>query len=130
MTNYMDIGYFGNWLQYGERGISSETIVSELTGVTICNFRGGNHPYDIGDFRRCELMLRNVEEYNPEVRARFAASLSQKSPQWAALVTRWSEIAEQMEAENDTAFTRRPDSRKMPVAGGMVRSILDEAVRA
>lgn len=98
MTNLMDIGDFGIWLRYGERGMSSESIVTVLTGVPI---RPGAlwEPADPADFRRCEQMLRTVEKHNGEVRAHFAAAMSSVSPAWAALVQHWAEIAALIEEE-------------------------------
>jgi len=82
------------WLGIGERGISSETIFSHLTGVHVLNgmwrFDG---PHDFSDWRRCEMLLQAV----PEFRDRFA-EMKTVSPLWARLVDEWPSLAEMWRA--------------------------------
>ncbi len=81
------------WLAAGERGLSSDTMFSHLTGVQA---GGGevHHPHDPSDLRRCLLLLEQV----PSLRERFSA-MSQVSPQWAALVDAWPSLSALMEEE-------------------------------
>jgi len=75
-----------NWLETGERGTSSETIVEVMTGLNLtgCN---RSHPLDPADFRRCVLLLAQVPEFKPRMH-----EMSAESPLWAALVERWEEF--------------------------------------
>lgn len=61
MSTTVPIEHFADWLARGERGISSETIVSRLSGIPVGTYRwSSNYPHDPADFRRCELLLRWV----------------------------------------------------------------------
>lgn len=75
-----------SWLMNGERGISSEAIVSHLYKIPL-NQYGLDHPYDPDDFKRCVKLLR----WSPEVRERFG-EMRTASRQWARLVDHWDEI--------------------------------------
>jgi hypothetical protein len=89
MNNYpMQIEAFNDWLESGERGISSETIVLALTGVPILKRNwGSGFPSDPSDFRRCERLLRAV----PEARKHLHL-LAQRGPIWAMLVDEWDDL--------------------------------------
>jgi hypothetical protein len=91
---------FTEWLASGERGISSEAIVSHLTGARVGrNYGFGDHPYDPGDFRRCEKLLRQV----PFARVALP-QMATRSPEWAALVDHWEELVALMEEEAPGVF--------------------------
>ena len=96
----LNIAAFNDWLSNGERGLSSEQIASTLTGVNIVGRWHRTHPSDPADFRRCEMLLRSV----PEAR-RHLGELRSVSPEWAALVGSWVEIASTFEAELPGALT-------------------------
>jgi hypothetical protein len=80
------------WLMFGERGLSSEAIVMKLVYGRVNP--GFNDPSDPDDFRRCELLLRQV----PELRADFHR-MAEVSPRWAGLVERWSDLVALVEEE-------------------------------
>jgi len=81
------------WLASGERGTSSDTLFTHLTGITAT--RGyESHPLDPDDFRRCELLLRQVSG----LRERLHLA-RQISPVWEKLVEHWDEIVEMLEHE-------------------------------
>jgi len=82
------------WLSHGERGISSNTIFSRLTGVDVLNGSSISHPYDPADVRRCQLLLEQV----PELQARFHR-MADASDTWARLVHAWPSIIEAMDDE-------------------------------
>ena len=75
-----------------ERGISADAIVSHLSGRTGLSHWGSDHPHDPDDFRRCQLVARQV---SPET----FAGMRTRSPEWARLVDHWQEIHEAIEAE-------------------------------
>jgi len=83
------------WLASGERGISSDTIVQHLTGIT-CLKRPwhASHPHDPDDLTRCRMLLEQV----PELAAEFPR-MKDASPSWHALVTHWQELCDMMDAE-------------------------------
>lgn len=81
------------WLAAGERGISSDTIFSHLTGV-VATRHGHGYPYDPADLKRCRLLLEQV----PELRAEFPRMAELGDP-WPALVKAWDELCELMDTE-------------------------------
>jgi len=89
MSDYpMDIAAFNDWLENGERGISSETIVTSLTGIFVSSRDwGAGYPCDPSDFRRCERLLRAV----PEAREHLHV-MARKGSVWAALVNEWDAL--------------------------------------
>lgn len=82
------------WLGAGERGISSETIFSHLTGLDVLRNHRGGHPHDPDDWRCCELLLEAV----PALRESFAR-MREQGAVWSALVDRWADIRATMDAE-------------------------------
>lgn len=78
------------WLARGDRGLSSKAIVEQLV------LGGGNiaHPYDPGDFRRCEMLLRAVPTLRP-----LLPRMAEVSPEWARLVKRWPDIVYALDSE-------------------------------
>lgn len=82
------------WLASGERGNSSETIFTHLTGVDANRGSRNSHPYDPADLRRCRLLLEQVPELVP-----LFHKMSTVSKEWAALVKNWAELCTTMDAE-------------------------------
>lgn len=80
------------WLESGERGISSETMFEVFTGVPLEQDR--YHPQDLDDFRRCRLLLEQVPAFVEKL-----PLMAEQSPQWAGLVNRWDAICTAMDAE-------------------------------
>src|SRR3972149_8048417 len=80
-----------DWLHGIDTGISSKAIVSimENVPVELVNGRWGyGDPLDPADLGRCIRLL----EIMPDYRARLP-EMSAVSPQWAALVNHWDELA-------------------------------------
>lgn len=82
------------WLGIGEQGLSSRAIFDKLLLGKVDRKFGVAYPLDPDDFRRCELLLRQV----PELRSRLG-EMADLSDQWAELVPRWTEIADLIEEE-------------------------------
>ena len=83
------------WLANGERGVSSNTIVTHLTGIyTLGPYQRRSHPYDPDDLRRCRLLLEAV----PELEANFA-NMATCSGVWGKLVLHWQELCDLMDRE-------------------------------
>lgn len=87
------------WLASGERGISSNTLFTVLTGVDALRNWGMDHPHDPADFRRCRLLLEQVPELRP-----LLPKMSQVSAVWAALVARWDDICACMDNRPSEAY--------------------------
>ncbi len=85
------------WLAHGERGVSSETIFSVITGVAATNGWKYCHPYDDGDFRRCRLLLEECPEFLP-----LMHKVAELSPEWRRLITHWDLICLTMDKEMPT----------------------------
>lgn len=126
MSYPLKIETFANWLATGERGISSEAIVSHLTGVPVGGRRwaGGDHPYDPDDFWRCERLLRAV----PLARLAFPLMAS-RSPVWSALVEAWDELVELGESEVPGIFDG-PAHGRAPKMYARMREIRQSATRS
>lgn len=91
------LSYFTRWLASGERGISSNAIVSHLTGELTDTHGmrpGSDHPWDPDDFRRCELLLTDY----PLARELFGRMRS-RSATWSDLVDEWGDIRELLDEE-------------------------------
>lgn len=83
------------WLATGERGLSSETLFSYLTGHDIQDKGDENcYPHDPDDLRRCMLLLDQCQELKPNL-----PRIVQAGPVWAALFARWDELTAAFEAE-------------------------------
>jgi len=93
-----------DWLAGGERGESSNVIVTALTGLRATKPWADSrahraHPYDPSDFRRCEMLLRDVPSLRP-----FMPHMAERSPVWARLVERWDDIVAMAEIEAPGVF--------------------------
>lgn len=88
-----------NWLAHGERGASSETIVSHLTGINIA--KHPSHPCDPSDFYRCYQLV----EACPEIKAELQLVKS-ISPTWQKIIENWDTLVAMLlvteEQENKT----------------------------
>lgn len=82
------------WLAHGERGISSDTIFTVLTGIEALKGWRKDHPYDPSDFRRCQLLLEQVPELQP-----IFGRMARESDTWDRLVKAWPDIVATMDEE-------------------------------
>jgi hypothetical protein len=107
----LDFSLFIPWVNGGERGLSSEAILYRLTGILLSGpyHPGTNHPADPSDFRRCELLLRQV----PLARLVFPA-MRDVSPTWARFVSEWDDLVALAEEEVPGVFTEPPRGRSAP----------------
>lgn len=104
----MSLDHFAGWISRGERGLSSEAIVHRLTGVHISGryWNGKDHPADPSDFRRCEVLLRQV----PLARL-FFPLMRDVSPVWSRMVDAWDELVALGEQECPGTFDGPPCGR-------------------
>lgn len=82
------------WLANGERGRSSNTMVTHLTGINALGNSSPSPPLDHYDLRRCRLLVERV----PEIAERFPR-MARLTPEWAALVFEWDGLCKQMDEE-------------------------------
>ena len=84
------------WLETGERGISSEAIFSHLTGLNISGRWGSlsDTPSDPADLRRCMLLLDAVPEF-----AKQFNRMKTRSEPWRWLVENWDMLTEMFISE-------------------------------
>ena len=75
------------WLATGRRGISSEAIVSHLTGINIVGDWGMRPPSDTSDLERCFKLI----EAAPEIRTELSR-MGEVCPVWKSLVENWDEL--------------------------------------
>ena len=90
-----------NWLANGQRGISSNTMFSVMTGVDALGDSSPSHPHDPDDLDRCLLLLHAV----PELRAKLPL-MAKCSPAWAALVGVWDQLESLHIAEVGLGWTK------------------------
>lgn len=84
------------WLANGKRGISSNTMLQVITGVSA--LRGApSHPWDPADFNRCHLLLQVL----PELREGFP-KLAATSTAWKNLLAHWDELTVMLEENVNT----------------------------
>lgn len=75
------------WLASGERGVSSNTMFTVLTGVDALGYWHKDVPSDPADMRRCLLLLDQCPEMKPELHR-----MAKVSKAWAGLVQYWDQI--------------------------------------
>lgn len=111
LLDLLPLGVFSSWISYGERGLSSEAIVYRLTGVHLSgrHWSGKDHPADPSDFRRCEILLREV----PLARVVFSA-MRDVSPTWARFVDAWDDLVALAEEECPGIFDGAANGRSAP----------------
>lgn len=115
----LPLNIFTNWLAFGERGLSSEAIVSHLTGTSVGRYDHTAHPHDPDDYRRCARLLRDVP-----LAALAFPSMATCSPQWARLVEAWDEIGATCEQEAPGYLDKRSGSA--PRAYRMMRRVIED----
>ena len=87
------------WLANGERGSSSDTLFTYLTGIDARQRAVDNYPYDVQDFRRCRLLLKQCPELKRNLdRVKEAGSV------WNELVNQWDAICEAMDKDSCKAY--------------------------
>lgn len=126
MSEPLKLSHFIHWLAFGERGLSSEAIVSQLTGQAVGRIGrwGPDHPCDPDDFRRCEILLRAY----PLARMVFPALMPSRSEVWARLVERWDQLVDLIESEAPGVFTGHPTpGSKAPKAYALMKEIQGRA---
>ena len=82
------------WLANGERGISSNTMFTVLTGIDALNGWRYDHPHDPDDLKRCRLLLERC----PQLKNVFF-EMEKVSKTWALLVSDWDNLCKTMDEE-------------------------------
>ena len=83
------------WLVWGEQGTSSLAAFQALSGYRIPGRReDASAPSDLGDLRRCLLMVEAIPGYRGRV-----PELAALSSQWKALAEGWDALEASLEAE-------------------------------
>ena len=86
----MELNYKVNvWLRDGDRGTSSDAIVTKLTGLNLCKPWEMYSPSDPSDFERCLKLLIAVPELIPQMH-----EMIDVSPQWKQIITHWDELTQ------------------------------------
>jgi len=107
---------FVDWILKGERGVSSNTIATVLTGSNCMSGAKMCHPYDPADFIRCARLLAQVPVFAVRIN-----EMKEVSPQWRALVENWDAIVAAINSDMDTFGNRYPS------AYDLMQKILAEA---
>jgi len=85
------------WLQNGEHGISSKTMVYAIAGKKLSDDIG--HPHDVDDFSRCYKLLQAVPQFKKPL---YLERMNVISPVWEKLVAHWQQLTTLYEAKQFT----------------------------
>jgi hypothetical protein len=105
------------WLAGGDSGASSKAICYHMLGMK----SDGSFPWDPSDLGRCLRLLELFPEWKPRIR-----EMARYSPQWAALVARWDELAEMMADEVGIDWSK---GRRAPRTYDAMKDAIDQACR-
>lgn len=95
------------WVVGRDTGCSSQAIWANMMGAGKPAYWGWFHPLDPADLGRCLRLLRLI----PEWRERMP-EMAQHSPEWAALVERWDDLAAMMEDEVGIDWSKGKSARR------------------
>ena len=84
------------WIASGDRGASSETIVTKLAGIDLAH-GCSCEPHDPSDFRRCLLLLDAV----PELKSKLD-KMKEVSNYWRLLIENWNELEKMYHEEKSS----------------------------
>lgn len=107
------------WAVWGEHGGSSKAMFTALIGISLDDRVTIAHPRDVGDLRRCLLLVEQV----PELADRIDM-MAQLSPHWDAVVGNWTELQTTLETE---APGWRTSCKSTPSTATMLDRILQSA---
>lgn len=107
------------WLANGERGISSNTMVTHLLGINALKDWIPDHPWDPSDLGRCRKLMEQV----PEIAERFPG-MATCTTAWRHLVESWDELCRTMDKE---APNWREGYGVAPRTYSMMQQILERA---
>jgi hypothetical protein len=99
-----------DWLQNGERGISSDTIFERMTGLDV-GTEWHDVPYDPADLRRCRLLLETVPEFHARI-----GEMRTVSAAWSRLTDRWVALCSLMDEETPNWRDGEGDASKVYAA--------------
>lgn len=104
------------WLLHGERGISSNTIVSVLCGFDATGGQWFSHPLDPADMLRCQALL----DACPELLPSFREKMPLVSAEWRALVENWEHLLSMIheDVEETPGRARRAYGAMSALLGG------------
>lgn len=89
------------WIQHGEHGISSKTMLNHILRSDVIKNYSKCHPLDPDDFRRCYLLLKAVPQLRKDLH-----TMKSLSWQWANLVDNWDKLTELLEEQ---LVTKKPN---------------------
>ena len=93
-----------DWVNGGDSGISSKTLLSAITGVNFMDRFGPGVPRDPADFGRCYRLLERFPELRPQL-----SKVAEKHPVWTRLVERWSDLEVMYRAAIDSGAETAPE---------------------
>lgn len=83
-----------HWLAHGDRGASSETLFTHITGIDALRGSAPTHPTDAIAYGRCRKLLEECPELNAGLHLMRAVS-----PSWKTLVENWDLLNNCLDAE-------------------------------
>lgn len=108
------------WLAIGQRGASSDAIVTRLRCVQVSGDPKA-HPCDVGDFARCVRLLDEVPDLQVDL-----GRMADLSPVWAALVFWWPALTELFLSEAPADW-KTAEQWKMPKTYAMLQEVITAA---
>lgn len=107
------------WLANGDRGRSSNTLFTILSGIDCMKGYDQCHPLDAWDFIRCEKLLIAV----PEFRSGLFSIMYDVDMEWSRLVSNWDRIKNTIELEMPGVF-EHPRNGVFKTAHGLIGDII------
>ena len=100
------------WLAGDDIGSSALALFYHLTGIKPPGFLDRSaHPYDLADFRRCQLLIEALPDYELHFQ-----KMESVSDEWAFLTNGWSSICASLDHEAPTwrsGLSDAPDTAKL-----------------
>lgn len=104
------------WTINGDTGSSSRAIAARLgRAPELAHNDGKAHPLDVADLRRCLLLLRRIPEFH-----RGIAGMTEVSPVWARIVSRFDELVALLEEETGSGLHRVAAPRTAALLAALV----------
>jgi hypothetical protein len=86
------------WILYGDKGVSSETMWAALMDYDIKSTHG-DKPYDTDDFSRCYKLVKICYLKYPELHL-----VSEKLPYWKPYIDNWQKLSEMLEKNTPNMY--------------------------
>jgi len=88
------------WIENGEQGTSSKTMVKYLSTSIEYYVKHECHPHDPDDFRRCHLLMEAVPQFKSKIRRMKSVSKT-----WSNLIDNWDKLTKMLKSEEIAMYS-------------------------